>query len=94
MVKAVRGASPEPKGGEEPQRGTGLPAGRARDLEHNPVGNRGLMNIFEERIIKTAPQKVNLVAPSRRDEDLEVGDRDRWLTVVKGYRSIGIAVMG
>lgn len=40
-------------------------------------------------------QKMNLVAPSRRDEELEVGDKDRWLqTGVKGYRSIGIAVMG
>lgn len=36
--------------------GSGLPAGRltshARDLEQNQVGNRGLMSIFEERIIK------------------------------------------
>lgn len=37
--------------------GSGLPAGRlasrARDLEQNQVGNRGLMNIFEERVIRT-----------------------------------------
>lgn len=43
---------------------------------------------------KTRLQKMNLAAPRRRDEELEVGDKDRQLTVVKGCRSICIAKMG
>lgn len=57
MAKAVCGASPELKGGQAPQRGQAPSRWLARcagDLELNQVGNRGLMSIFEERVIKTA----------------------------------------
>lgn len=51
------------------------------------------MNILGDAFAKLRLRSMNPVAPRRRDEELEAGDRGSWLTVAEGSRSIGIAAM-